>query len=168
MGEIIANIVSKLVEQFCPILIGKEEVTVRIRNVIGLIFWALAATVSITLAFVSLLYVWSLVRTRMHAPIVPAWWPGGGESLSIIFFELLTVSVVLTIANILDIYQPAGLGDAERYERNAVRWRRISKIFTTISIVSTLAVAIIAEVKWNWCQKLLDACYWLQSIKWPW
>lgn len=164
MSEIIANIVSKLVEQFCPILIGKEEVTVRIRNVIGLIFWISATAVSITLAFISLLYVWSLVRMRMHAPIVPIWWPGGGESLSIIFFELLTISVVLAIANILDIYQPAGLGDAERYKRNAARWGRLSKSFKAISIVSVLLTVIIAGVKWNWCQKLLDAYCWLRSL----
>lgn len=81
MSEIISNIVSKLVEQFCPILIGKDEVTVRIRNVIGLIFWIATATVSITLGFMGLLNVWVQVRTWTNAPIIPTWWPGGGDSV---------------------------------------------------------------------------------------
>ena len=164
MSEIISNIVSKLVEQFCPILIGKDEVTVRIRNVIGLIFWIATAMVSITLGFMGLLNVWVQVRTWTNAPIIPTWWPGGGDSLSIIFFELLTVSVVFAIFYILDVYQPAGMGDAELYERSATRWGRLHKITKAMSIASFLTAAIIAEVEWDLLQKLLDAYCWLRSL----
>lgn len=164
MSEIISNIVSKLVEQFCPILIGKDEVTVRIRNVIGLIFWMLTATVSLTLGFMALLYVWVKVRTWTSAPIIPTWWPGGGDSLSVIFFEVLTVSVVLAISYILDIYQPPGLGDADLYERSAKRWGMMHKIFKGMSIASFLIAVIVAEVEWNCSQKFLDAYCWLRSL----
>ena len=84
--------------------------------------------------------------------------------MSIIFFELLTVSVVFAIFYILDIYQPAGMGDVELYERSAARWGMLRKITKTMSIASFLIAAIIAEVEWDLLQKLLDAYYWLRSL----